>query len=111
MVSSERSSRPSNHECGLADIAPRGTPPLGKGRSEPAKLATGGGEARSAQRMNRSSGSIQATNAPAGAHFVPHPQISLPRWRQRRPREVTPNPTSLREDRTSPFQGEEAAPA
>jgi hypothetical protein len=88
MVSSERSSRPSNHEGGLTGIAPRGTPPLGKGRSEPAKLATG------------------------GDHFVPHPQIALRSRHPSHPREVTPTPTSLRGSRTSPFQGEEsAAPA
>ena len=92
MVSRPRSGRPSNPSRsegrvargGLATAASRGQLPLGKGRSEPAKLATG------------------------GAHFVPHPQLSL----QRRLHEVTPTPTSLRTSRTSPFQGEiHTAPA
>ena len=74
----------SKQEAGLTGAAPRGQPPLGKGRSEPAKLATG------------------------GAHFVPHPQLSLLRI----VREVTPTPTSLRTSRTFPFQGEvDVAPA
>jgi len=70
----------------LTLIAARGTPPLGKGRSEhasrKAKLATG------------------------GDHFVPRPQ-ALPRQSLPRPmHEVIPTPTSLRESRTSPFQVE-----
>jgi hypothetical protein len=78
----------SKYEAGLIGATPRGTPPLGKGRSEPAKLATG------------------------GDHFVPRPQFSLRRWCPRPLREVIPTPTSLRESRTSPFRGEvKTAPA
>ena len=85
MVSRSRSDRPSNHEGGLTHSEPRGTPPLGKGRSD----------LRNANR--------------GGDHFVPRPQLSLQRHgRQSHPPEVTPTPTSLRDSRTSPFQGEEA---
>jgi hypothetical protein len=89
MVSSVAiATRPSNHEGVLTGAAPRGTPPLGKGRSD----------LRNANR--------------GGDHFVPHPQLSLQRRHQSHPHEVTPTPTSLRESRTSPFQGEEnTAPA
>jgi hypothetical protein len=70
----------------LRTIAAWGTPPLEKGRSEhasrKAKLATG------------------------GDLFDPHP----PNFHPRPLHEVIPTPTSLRENRTSPFQGEVNTP-
>jgi hypothetical protein len=74
--------------AGLTGAAPRGIPPLGKGRSDLSKTNRG------------------------GDHFVPRPQFSLQRRHPSHPCEVTPTPTSLRTSRTSPFQGEvRTAPA
>ena len=50
MVSSTQSVRPSNHEGVLTHATPRGTPPLGKGRS-----------------------AFRRSRNPGGDHFVPHP--------------------------------------